>query len=474
MAQQKYSYQELAEMYVIKKPTLIYVKDRDTFYTQDTDLYYYKPLELDMVRSEIAIEVDTILDGHVSKSYVDNVFMWVKIKMQNSGRQLPTININKILFTDGHTLDLSTLTVEPYNQTDRIFFLINSRSPEPDEPCEMFQSFLSQVLVIEESLEPDTELIALAQEMFGYYLLTKIEPPTAFFLVGNGANGKSTLLFILEQLMGGEDFIMENSIQMLTTDKWAKEELRYNRLNSCGEEQSKYLQADSFKKMLEGGMVSTDIKFQNRIKFRSYTKHIFATNHMPNFGTIDYGLKRRFKIMPFHRQFKPHEIDTTLKTENFTDSKFAPELAGIVAWAIEGAKKLIANGYKFSQALQEKQQMETYEEEVSSVINFMRSNFELFPTDEVAESFSSHRLYEIYVGWCKDTGHKSVSDNNFRKELRNNLNLKTKTVRDKMAQQETIRGYKLKILPTSHLAGVELTNTNFESLLNLEHSIPNM
>ncbi|MFA5061944.1 MAG: phage/plasmid primase, P4 family [Patescibacteria group bacterium] len=414
------------------KDKLVYVKEYSAFYLRHPKYEYFtsafktKEDIYHFLAGELEMEY-LISNSSITRSTFENAVLWLK----NKCPLINEFNSSQIMFSDKKVLNVRTLEIADYKPEDFIFYYINCHAPQPKENCPIFKQFLNQILVQESEdgkFSPDPEIINLVQEMFGYYLIDIIEPPTAFFLVGDGANGKSTLLFVLEQLAGGEEFIMSNSIENLTTTPFAKSELRFRRLNVCSEEQSKYLRSDNFKAMVEGTRIHADIKFVDPISFKPKTKHIFATNRIPSFDSIDYGLKRRIKIIPFKRKFLPHETDKTLKTLDFRDSKFFPELPAIISWAMEGARRLINKDYTFSPCRATEESMIDYQNNVSSVAMFIEENFE-HANDPDAEFISLNRLFQLYTIWCKRSGKKPFGKNTFIDEL-SHLKIKSFTGRD--------------------------------------------
>lgn len=443
---------KFVERYVGK---LVYVKEYNTFYLRDEqfgyfaskfkikgDLHEFLSAELEHEYSKTGLSI--------TKATFDNAILWLKNKCE----KIDNFNSSQILFANKQVLDLRTLNISPLNPKDHVFYFLNCNAPGFMDDCPIFKRFLNEVLVQENddgTFSPDPELLNLVQEMFGYYLIDTIEPPTAFFLVGGGANGKSTILSPLEQMSGGDEFIMSNSIENLTTRQFDKSELRFKRLNVCSEEQSKYLRSDNFKAMIEGTRIHVDVKFSEPLSFQPKTKHIFATNRIPSFDSIDYGLKRRIVIIPFKRKFLPHETDKTLKTTNFRDSKFFPELPGIINWAMEGAQRLIKNNYVFSSCRAADEAMNDYQNNVSSVAMFVEENFEHTNKPD-ADFISINRLFGLYSIWCVRNKKKAFAKNTFIDEL-GNLQIKSSTGRDKKENfgKNTVRGRHLDIKNESEM-----------------------
>ena len=62
--------------------------------------------------------------------------------------------------------------------------------------CPLWENFLREIF------DNDTEMIRYIQKAVGYSLTGSTQEQCAFFLIGDGCNGKSTFLDIIRQLFG--------------------------------------------------------------------------------------------------------------------------------------------------------------------------------------------------------------------------------------------------------------------------------
>ena len=438
--------QDLAKTFMEENPNFTYIIEYGCFYDKDETFNYYKQI----VDHELEVKLTNFLDINFNTNITDGTIKSFTLHLRVVARQIQNFISDKILFNDNNYLDLKDLTIKTLQEDQTIIYFIDC--PAPNMECELsftiFEKTLKEILVNKDNTsKPDQELIHLTQEMFGYYLLSELEPPVAFFLNGQGSNGKSTLLTVLEQLVGGEKFVMANSIENITTSQWAAQQLRFHRLNCCSEEQSKRIKTDKLKAIIDGSKIYADIKFSSPISFNPKTKHIFATNALPSFDKIDDGLKRRIVIIPFYRKFEPQDSNKQLKTAIFSDSILSPELPHIIKWAIEGAKRLRANNYVFSYSEASQEQMSTYIQNSSNAVAFIEENFQIPANQDEQKEFgffSGERLYKIYQVWCKANGKKTFASNNFREEIQNTLKLKYQSSWDKV-EKRNFRGFYLNL-----------------------------
>ena len=309
-------------------------------------------------------------------------------------------------------LNTTTFELSPHDRTKTVLHHLPYTWQEiADTPTPQFQRFLETSLVTKKDhTEPDIPLITVAQEMYGYFLIGNMKNTVAWFLVGDGSNGKSVMLYTIEKMLGS-DFCTAMSIQELTTDKFAPSSLVGKRINISNEEESKYMESSKFKALVTGDPIRGERKFQEGFTFRPQVKYVFATNAMPKFKGINYGLTRRMMILPFHRRFTKRECDYEL-----TD-KLVKELPGIVRFAVEGAKRLIGNHYQYTESLNIEASEKELMEEMSSSLLFFNERFEISK-----EAFmESKMLYAMYAEWTREVGKQALSLYNFQRELRLNI-----------------------------------------------------
>lgn len=276
-----------------------------------------------------------------------------------------------------------------------------------------FRQFLNTTLVKNDKITPDEDLIKFAQEMFGYLIGNNLKAETVFFLVGGGSNGKSVLLKVLEKMIGRE-FVSAMSIETLTTDKFSTATLVGKKVNICTEEESKYVRSDRFKSLVSGDLTQAERKYEGNFAFHPTTKYVFASNKLPTFDDVNYGLKRRIKIIPFKRKFLPNKANKNLYEELLS------ELPGIVAWALEGLQRLSNNDYVFGKSTAVDESLQTFENNTSSALMYFSETY--MPSDRNNGTFiSNSQLYKQYQDWAVTVGKRPLNAINFHRDLKSNI-----------------------------------------------------
>lgn len=275
----------------------------------------------------------------------------------------------------------------------------------------VFERFLETTFVHEGTKEHDPSLVPVVQEMMGNFLIGSMEACSVFFLVGDGMNGKSKFLEVLVNIVG-ERFTTACTMEYLSKNNFATANLIGKRLNACAEEESKFLRSDKIKGLVSGDPTTAEFKYGPSITFRPTTKFVFASNNLPSFGGIDFGILRRVKIVPFYRNFDGDpERDVNLS------EKLKAETPAILWWALEGARRLVGNKFVFSDGESEAilREKRLFTEETNSVAMWFNEN--PWEVADPSRTVTNFELYEDYREWCSKMGMKPKNNVNFGKDF---------------------------------------------------------
>jgi putative DNA primase/helicase len=224
------------------------------------------------------------------------------------------------------TIDLLTGKLRPHLRADLITRIVPV-SYNPQAACPRWESFLREIL-------PDAETVAYVKRAVGYSLSGDVSEHCVFLLIGVGANGKSTLLGILQELLGPygaeapADLLLARRGEAHPTEVTV---LHGRRFVVAQETDENRRWAEATVKQLTGG----DRLMARRMRedfweFLPTHKLWMATNHRPSVRGTDEGIWRRLKIIPFERVIPPEQRDHHL------GEALRAELPGILRWAVEG------------------------------------------------------------------------------------------------------------------------------------------
>ena len=244
----------------------------------------------------------------------------------------------KINFENG-TLDLTTHLLGAHNPKDYFRYVL-PYSYDPTAKCPLFMKYLEEVL-------PEPEERMVIAEYIGY-LFTPLKLEKVLFLYGQGLNGKSVLVDIIEALLGKEN-VSHESLSDMCGENGANSRMNLlgKILNTCSDVSAKAFQGDVFKRLASGEAISFKVLYQDVGTSTDYAKQLFCLNELPKTSDTSNGYFRRFLIAPFPVQIPKSKINPKLAKEIIST-----ELPGIMNWVLEGRSRLIQqNAFTESKAM---------------------------------------------------------------------------------------------------------------------------
>ncbi len=272
----------------------------------------------------------------------------------------------------------------------------------PEATCPTFDRFVDDVLI------NDKELGEYVQRVAGYTATGETREQCLFFLIGEGANGKSTLLNTLRGVLGpyGKHTPTETLIAKTGAASNDLARLAGSRLVTASEANADQRLADGLLKQITGDEpIVARFLFKEFIEFRPTFKVCLATNQLPHVNGSDAAIWRRLRIIPFNRNFTVEEQDRELS------KKLEAEKPGILAWIVRGSVDWYENGLQTPKAVAEA--TAGYRSEMDTVGQFVEERCELVSSAAV----SSSSLYETYRKHSNDTGRSPVSQTMFGRTL---------------------------------------------------------
>lgn len=201
---------------------------------------------------------------------------------------------------------------------------------DPDAFSEHWVAFLSTIF------GGDMELISYVQRLLGYCLTGIVQEHVVPVLAGVGANGKSTLIGVVQDLLG-EHAITAPEGLIIRRDHEPHPErlavLRSRRLVVSSELEQRAVLAESVVKMLTGGdTISARELYGRRFNFKPSHKVVLVTNHRPRVHGTDHAIWRRLRVVPFGVVIAQSEQDPRLRRRLVDDDG-----AAVLAWLVQGA-----------------------------------------------------------------------------------------------------------------------------------------
>jgi putative DNA primase/helicase len=387
--------------------TVKFCSDRDQWYLKTQAVY--DPVGQTEMQGKVSDLVEQVTKTHPMidvKAMRSRGRINATIELSRSHNLISIHDIDRdkhfVGLKNGQILDLGTR--EHVYQTDVFVTKRLGTDFYPDAQCPEFESFLHQIF------EGDREMIEFIRRAVGYSLCGETTEQCLFFLVGAGANGKSTLLNILNRLFG--DYAGTTPMQTLTisrtssgqtNDLAAMEGKRF--VSASDGEADQKLAVNKIKSLTGSDPITCRALYKDYTTFVPEAKFWIATNDVPEASGADEALMRRLKIIHF-----PVVIPAEQRDQNL-GNVLADELPGILNWALKGyedwrSSKLCPPAAVSSATSQ-------YRQDNDPVGQFIDERCAL----NVAAHALARDLYRAYALWCEGNSLSPLSSDEFGKVL---------------------------------------------------------
>lgn len=178
----------------------------------------------------------------------------------------------------------------------------------------------------------------------GLTLIGTVKVETMIIAYGTGSNGKSTFWNALARVMGS--YAGKISADLMTTRRRTSStyeiaEMRGRRLLIASElEEGQRLSTSMVKRLCSTDEILAEKKYHDPFVFRPTHTLVLYTNHLPKVGEIDNGTWRRLIVVPFTAGFSGAR-----EVKDYTSVLVNEAGGAILAWAIEGARRIHSLGY---------------------------------------------------------------------------------------------------------------------------------
>jgi len=275
---------------------------------------------------------------------------------------------------------------------------------QPTAKAPRFELFLDEIFAGETDIVERKQMLL---EMVGYTLLSTCRFEKFILLTGDGANGKSVVLSVLEALCGPGNY------SAIRPEGLEEDFLRAHLLGKLANiitelKEGEMLPDASLKSLISGEIQTACFKHRGHFEFRPYATYWFSCNHLPNTRDFSDALQRRTLILDFKRKFEGSEADTGLI------DKLLGELPGILRMVVTALGAVIARGGEFTMCDSCIKQKDKWRVNNDQVRQFLADNCEAGQELWI----SSNDLYASYKKWAVEAGvQKPISRNNFSQRI---------------------------------------------------------
>ena len=286
------------------------------------------------------------------------IVSFIASKIYTNKHEWRQIEIYEVPVANG-VIDIRTMEMRPHRKEDYLQTCI-PWAYSAKAQCPVLMRCLDTYF----GKDDDGDLkIAALQEFFGYCLMPHARYKKALLCVGESDCGKSTIPYLLRQLLGSEN-ICAVSVEHMD-DERKRAPLLGKLVNLLTELTSDAMIADGGFKTLVSieEPILFDPKHLAPVMDTPISKHVIVTNKKPRINDKSNATFRRLLLIHFNFVIPASEQDTTVWDQ------LKEEIDGILSWALEGAQRLHANGGRFSDPGAE--EIREYKNEQNPMLTFL-------------------------------------------------------------------------------------------------------
>ena len=286
-------------------------------------------------------------------------------------------------------------------------YITKITAAEPgDKGKELWQDSLNTIFC------GDAELIDYVQQIVGMAAVGRVYMESLVIAYGEGRNGKSTFWNTIARVLGTYSGNMSSDTLTVGCKRNVKPELaeaKGKRLIIAAElEEGMRLNTAVVKQMCSTDEIFAEKKYKDPFSFTPSHTLVLYTNHLPRVGANDPGTWRRLIVIPFHAR-----IEGAGDVKNYADFLVSEAAPAVMAWIIEGAKKVISRNFHIPCPACVEDAIKSYREDNDWLGHFLGE------CCEVAANYTekSGELYRAYRCYCAQTGEYARSTADFYNAL---------------------------------------------------------
>ena len=319
---------------------------------------------------------------------------------------------DNLLNTDSGIVNLDTGEIKPFDK--KVMLSKNTNCKVDFAEPKVWLKFLHDILERNNPNETE-ELVETLQMALGESLTGRTNKEHLFIMYGNGSNGKSTFIKVVNDVFGdygtsmNSDLLIQSPNSSSQSNEFALSSLLGKRMVSTSETaEGKKLDEVMIKQMLSGEPINAQFKYGQPFSFMPTFSPWMSTNNRPIIRATDFGTWRRIYYIPFLNTFTEEKKDVDMP------KKLIAEKSQILGWMIKGAVRL---HNEFNDKLPKPKCLEEalsdYKKELDVVIAFLNDRAINFP----GMSIEAPRLYQAYKDWAKQNGEYCYSESRFKNEM---------------------------------------------------------
>ena len=358
-------------------------------------------------------EIEAVMIKHISglsNAKRSEAFKYLNLLLLDNSQIAPA---NLIAFKNG-IYDLETDSLKPFSPD----IVITNRIPwdyNPTAYSELADKTLDKIAC------HDAEIRTILEECIGscFYRSNTLGGGKAFILTGEGSNGKSTFIAMIQHLLNEENI---TALDLKELDQKFQNAALFGKLANLGDDISDefIVNASFFKKLVTGERVQVQNKGEKPFEFNNYAKFLFSANNIPRIKDKTGAVLRRLLIVPFDAEFSKNDPDYDSSIKYKLQEPEVMEY--LIVLGIKALKNIIEKqGFTESEKVQE--QLKEYEETNNPILGFFEEmEFEGFQI----ENEQSDKVFKRYKEYCLTNNFNPMSKAEFSKQVCRKFGLTTK------------------------------------------------
>lgn len=310
-------------------------------------------------------------------------------------------DLQRLVFNNG-IFDLRTGEFTPEHDPEFLTTIKMNYDYDGIKTCPKFLKLLEETLV-----EPE-KIITMVELMGNVLTMNYKNFEVSLIMVGDGSNGKSTILKILKGILG-PDNTASISIHAIQLERFSISKLDGKLANIYPDISNKELwNLGRFKIVVSGESIDVEKKGKDLYSMTSFAKHFFSANEMPDIKDNSDGAFRRIYVLKFENQFLPG----VNRIEDYDKIILQEEAAGIFNLIYRNYKNLLYNnGFRFKQSIA--QVRETIKRESDKLREFLDTCLVKSPSNYIIKD----DLYQKYVEYCKFHAYDAYTKQKFSSNM---------------------------------------------------------
>jgi len=324
---------------------------------------------------------------------------WILVDAPQLWEQPPLDTLN----VPNGLLDIGTRTLRPHSPDHLSAVQIAARF-DPAATCPHLDRFIEDVF-------PD-DTRHLPFEVTAWLMLPDTSIQKSVLLLGEGANGKSVWLKLLQTFLGREN-VSTLSLHRIEGDKFAAARLVGKLCNIGMDLPTAALAGTSMFKALTGGdCITAERKFETSFEFQPFARLLFSANTAPRSDDATHGFFRRWTVIPFNRTFD--EADPNTVPRAVLDARLSEpgELSGLLNRALD-ALPVIQQG-RFTESASTRAALDEFRRTTDPLAVWLDQQTVERPDAMVPKD----RLRSAYAQVCQEAGRPIMPDTQFTGALK--------------------------------------------------------